>query len=78
MAVSLPFFSSFAQGDKMVALKRHPIERAMLFGRPRARNRPRPAARAVSSEVETGSREENATKQESRAPALIPSKPERL
>jgi hypothetical protein len=38
----------------------------------------RAAFRAFSSEVETGSREENATKQESRAPALIPSKPERL
>jgi hypothetical protein len=36
-------------------------------------------ARAFSSEVETGSREENATKQKLRAfPALIPSKRERL
>jgi hypothetical protein len=31
-----------------------------------------------SSEVETGSREENATKQKLRASALIPSKRERL
>jgi hypothetical protein len=36
------------------------------------------ALRAFSSEVETGSREENATKQKSRVPALISSKPERL
>jgi hypothetical protein len=33
---------------------------------------------AFSSEVDTGSREENATKQKTRAPALMPSKPERL
>jgi hypothetical protein len=39
----------------------------------------RPAlVRAFSSEVETGSREKNAKKQKARAPALIPSKPERL
>jgi hypothetical protein len=31
---------------------------------------------AFSSEVDTGSREENASKQEAGAPALIPSKPE--
>ena len=36
------------------------------------------AARAFSSEVDTGSREENASKQKAGAPALIPSKPERL
>jgi hypothetical protein len=35
-------------------------------------------AKVFSSEVDTGSREENATKQKPRAPALIPSKPERL
>jgi heme iron utilization protein len=34
--------------------------------------------RAFSSEVETGSREENASKQESRAPVLIQSEPEML
>ena len=34
--------------------------------------------RAFSSEVGTGSREENASKQIARAAALIPSKPERL
>jgi hypothetical protein len=33
---------------------------------------------AFSSEVDTGSREENASNQEARAQALIPSKPERL
>jgi hypothetical protein len=33
---------------------------------------------AFSSEVDTGSREENASKQDSRSPALIPSKSERL
>jgi len=33
---------------------------------------------AFSSEVDTGSREENATLQSIRAPALIPSKPEKL
>jgi hypothetical protein len=32
---------------------------------------------AFSSEVDTGSREENASKQKARAPALIPSKSER-
>jgi hypothetical protein len=36
------------------------------------------APRAFSSAAETGSREENATKQKTGAPALIPSKPERL
>jgi multidrug efflux pump subunit AcrB len=39
---------------------------------------PRTSAKAFSSEVGTGSREENASKQEPGAPALIPSKPERL
>jgi hypothetical protein len=33
---------------------------------------------AFSSEVDAGSREENASKQESGGPALIPSKPESL
>jgi hypothetical protein len=33
---------------------------------------------AFSAGGDTGSREENATKQKMRAPALIPSKPERL
>jgi hypothetical protein len=35
-------------------------------------------AKAFSSEVGTGSREENASKQKAGAPALIPSKLERL
>ncbi|TAI61386.1 hypothetical protein CWO89_35460 [Bradyrhizobium sp. Leo170] len=36
------------------------------------------AARAFSSEVDTGSREENASKQESRASVLIQSEPKML
>jgi hypothetical protein len=38
----------------------------------------RVSLRVFSSEVETGSREENASKQESRAPVLIQSEPEML
>ena len=37
-----------------------------------------PLARAFSSEVDTGSREENASNQNHRAPLLIPSEAERL
>ncbi|MTV13059.1 hypothetical protein FDV58_23890 [Bradyrhizobium elkanii] len=65
----------------MPAVSRHRSPDHLRAIRPQGRARLARAAcraRAFSSEVDTGSREENASKQESRASVLIQSEPKML